>query len=469
MNKWLVQFQTKVDELAESNCLQFTAEVWNIDEDIEITINKLTIIKQSHFPYLDMEMYWNERHELKFQVHMKPNQKLKYLNSDSTHMPSTFRAIPSGVLGRLSRLTSKSKSLDNTTIDKVYPHHSRALQIAGIAPEKFPTFKEIEIQQSKYSQDKKTEMKKAKEKKRKRDTFFCIGVSKCSQKTSYHPPFHAILKTLRNNYNLKWLRINMSYHRFTNLSQAFQGDLNTKLSKNIGSADFADLPCNCNRSSKVNGKCMYNGECRKSIVIYKAECAECKMCYIGNTQQKLKLRVNQHLNEVCALVNKGKTSDSFAKHFAKHHTSQRTEKLTIGEARKKVNVSILWQGNSISCNKSFGKLKCSLCMKERLKILFFQRENPNLIINSNSEFYGACRHKPKFHRYVQTTPLSVLMTNESSERVQNLTRTPPYFQNISSTTCTYVEDELPNHEPNQLVISGTYENSGETELNYVDV
>ena len=67
-HQWLVLFQTKVNELAESNCLQFTAEVWNIDEDIEITNNKLTIIKESHFPYLDMEMYWNERHELKFQV-----------------------------------------------------------------------------------------------------------------------------------------------------------------------------------------------------------------------------------------------------------------------------------------------------------------------------------------------------------------------------------------------------------------
>ena len=132
------------------------------------------------------------------------------------------------------------------------------------------------------------------------------------------------------------------------------------MSKNIESADFANLPCNCNRSSKVNGECMYKGECRRSIVVYKAECADCKMCYIGNTQQKLKLRINQHLSEVCTLVNKGKTPDSFAKHFARHHQSQRTEKLTIGEARKKVNVTILWQGNSISCNKFFGKMKFSL-------------------------------------------------------------------------------------------------------------
>ena len=186
---------------------------------------------------------------------------------------------------------------------------------------------------------------------------------------------------------------------------------------------------------------MYKGECRKAIVVYKAECVDCKMFYVGNTQQKLKLRINQHLGEVCTLVNKGKTSDSFAKHFAKHHQN-RTDKLTIGEARKKVKVTILWQGNSISCNKSFGKLNCSLCMKERIKILSFQTESPNLIINSNSEFYGACRHKPRFHRYAKTTPLSVLMTNNSSERVILGPISPPNL-NISTTTCSYIGNKQP--------------------------
>ena len=111
-------------------------------------------------------------------------------------MPSTFRAIPNGVLGRLSKLTSRSKKLDDTPIDEIYPHHAKALKIAKIAPEKFPTFKEIETLRNQYSKDKKLKLKRAKEKKRKRDTFFCIGVSKCSQLTSNHPPFHAILKNL---------------------------------------------------------------------------------------------------------------------------------------------------------------------------------------------------------------------------------------------------------------------------------
>ena len=192
------------------------------------------------------------------------------------------------------------------------------------------------------------------------------------------------------------------------------------------------------------------------------------MCYLGNTQQKIKIRINQHLGEVCKLVNTGKTSDSFAKHFALHDKN-RESKLTIGEARKRVSVSILWQENPISCNKSFGKLNCSLCMKERILILKYSRENPNLIINSNSEFYGACRHKPKFHRYAQTTPLPVLMMNNSSKRV-NLIPNIPLCLNISTYTSTYVErEEQPVTPIYPLVNNGLFENSGTQEIHYVDV
>ena len=50
----------------------------------------------------------------------------------------------------------KSKALKDTTIDTIYPHHAKALQVAGIAPENFPTFKELEnlrIQQTTEERD----------------------------------------------------------------------------------------------------------------------------------------------------------------------------------------------------------------------------------------------------------------------------------------------------------------------------
>ena len=364
-----------------------------------------------------MEMYWNLRGELRFRVHLKPNQKLKYLNNDSTHLPSTFRAIPSGVLNRLSKLTSKSQSLEDTKLDKAYPHHAKALQIAGIAPKVFPTFKELETLRNLTTKEERENLKREKEKRRKRQTFFCIGVSQCSMRTNKHPPMHAVIKKLRDKYNLKWLRIAISYHKFPSLGQAFMGDLTTKLTRHVKSRDFEDLPCNCNRASKIDGLCMFGGDCRKAIVVYKTECRDCNMVYIGNTQQKLKVRITQHLNEICSLVNNDKTSDSFAKHFAKHFQNRQT-KLTAGEARKHLKVTIMWQGKAISCNKTFGKLTCSLCMKERLLILKLSQKDPAIIINSSAEFYGACRHRPRFHRYLPNcTTHSTDDEHSSSERV----------------------------------------------------
>ena len=44
-------------------------------------------------------------------------------------------------------------------------------------------------------------------------------------------------------------------------------------------------------------------------------------------------------------------------------------------------------------------------MKERLAILdaLGDNEGKKRLINSNNEVYGACRHKPKFHRFTHYT------------------------------------------------------------------
>ena len=219
---------------------------------------------------------------------------------------------------------------------------------------------------------------------------------------------HVILKKLRNKYNLKWLRISMSYHKFSNLGEIFQGDLNKKLMNNITSKDFMDLDCNCRRCSTVNGRCIYGGKCRKSIVIYKATCKDCGCYYIGNTQQKLKLRMNTHFSETRDLINNGNSSDSFAKHFASHFKDKNS--ITRNEIRNITNIEIIWQGNPISCIKSFKKPNCSLCNRERLEIYKAMKNdkenNTNFLINSSNELYGACRHNPRFHRYCSIVPQS---------------------------------------------------------------
>ena len=122
------------------------------------------------------------------------------------------------------------------------------------------------------------------------------------------------------------------------------------------------------------------------------------MHYIGNTQQKLKERMNQHFSETARLVNDGVKSDSFVNHFASHFSGNDKD-VTRQTIRKMVKMDIIWQGDAISCMKSFGHLSCQLCMAERLAILKKAKEEPDKLINSRLEIYGSCRHKTRFHRY----------------------------------------------------------------------
>jgi hypothetical protein len=103
--------------------------------------------------------------------------------------------------------------------------------------------------------------------------------------------------------------------------------------------------------------------------------------------------MGQHLNDVKKLVTKGTKSDSFATHFAQH--CKKEVKPTSDELRKMMKIKIVWQGNAISCMKSFGKLNCSLW------ILHTIHQEEWKIINHCNEIYGACQHKTRFHRFLK--------------------------------------------------------------------
>ena len=395
--RWLRTFQIHVDDICGSDNIIFTAEIWKVNENEAPIITKvndnINIIEGKYFPFLDIALFWSNHEKLKFMIYMKPNQQLKYLNKGSNHSASCFKAIATGVFGRLSKLTSECKKTMNSRLDELYPEHAKALKHAKLAPDIFPKMKEVPA-----DLNVKEEEKKKKESRRKvsRQVYFCIGICEVWKGKN---AIHKTLKMLIQKYNLKWLRQSMSYHKFSNLREILQGDLSGKLMKGVGSRDFDALPCNCSTPSKRNGICIYNSKCRHSIVVYKATCKLCDANYIGNTQTHLKQRMNLHFNDVKSLVSKGIRSDTFAKHFARHF--KKGTKPTSKQIRDIMDIDVIWKGNPISCVKSFGKVNCSLCMKERLAILRASRneDEKKKMINANSELYGACRHKPKFHRF----------------------------------------------------------------------
>ena len=125
--------------------------------------------------------------------------------------------------------------------------------------------------------------------------------------------------------------------------------------------------------------------------------------------------MQQHNTDTKVLFLRDKITDSFANHFAsiipkgmerkdlKDHIGYKTE--------------VLWKGKPLSVVKTFGTKLCKLCAKERLAILKLCRKTKKAI-NVCNEIYGACRHKPRFHRFDNqlTSPVS---TDESvkDERV----------------------------------------------------
>ena len=67
---------------------------------------------------------------------------------------------------------------------------------------------------------------------------------------------------------------------------------------------------------------------------------------------------------------------------------------------------ILYYINPFSVMKTFKTHNCMICNNEKLQILKFSKSNPNQIINSRSEIYGACRHNTHFHRYKEEAEIS---------------------------------------------------------------
>jgi hypothetical protein len=95
-------------------------------------------------------------------------------------------------------------------MDKLYPAHAKAFQTANLAPNIFPTLGEILDNQQ---MDPTIDDNKGKRNNQDTRTVqFCLGMSKW-----WNNLVHAILKELQNKHGLTWLRMSMSYHKFSNL------------------------------------------------------------------------------------------------------------------------------------------------------------------------------------------------------------------------------------------------------------
>ena len=141
--EWKNQVNKRAEELVGSDHLKFTVGIWDaggVDDGVDL--EGFTVCNEDLFPYLDMEFYWSGG-DLLFQVHMKPNQQVKYLNQGSAHRKDVFKAIPSGVMGRLAKLTSRTEENGDVRMDVLYPEHATDLSMSDLAPSLYPTLREL--------------------------------------------------------------------------------------------------------------------------------------------------------------------------------------------------------------------------------------------------------------------------------------------------------------------------------------
>ena len=116
----------------------------------------------------------------------------------------------------------------------------------------------------------------------------------------------------------------------------------------------------------------------------------------------------------------GKKSDSFAHHFCQMIPPE-TDKKKIKDYVR-VKIDLLWQGNPMSCVKTFGTRACKLCSKESLAILKLTRKTPHLAINKCNEVYGACGHTPCFHRFNQLQSSDAKTSTDESDKGKRVTK-----------------------------------------------
>ena len=196
-----------------------------------------------------MKMRWTPEEGLILCVFREARQQLKYIGKESTHTPGTIRVIPSGVLNRLTKLTSQKPSLPSEGVDKVYP----TTQMLS-ARRAFHLL--ISQQWESYGKRRmKKRILRTKEpdvnKKKNRTVYFCVAYSRY-----FSTYIHRVINRLKKNLNLLWLRVRMSYHRFNNLSELLNRDLAVKIGRGIFSKDLMDRKCNCYLPSKFSQRKM---------------------------------------------------------------------------------------------------------------------------------------------------------------------------------------------------------------------
>ena len=104
----------------------------------------------------------------------------------------------------------------------------------------------------------------------------------------------------------------MCHKRHTNLKETLLADCSNRVMEHVTSLPkgYKKPPkktCGCTSTTKIDGKCIFEGLCQTENVIYKCTWKPTGNTYIGKTQDMIKKRINSgHINGLRAFWNRKK-------------------------------------------------------------------------------------------------------------------------------------------------------------------
>ena len=286
--------------------------------------------------------------------YMKPNNKLQYINVESSHPPTILKSIPQGINKRLSEISSNKE-----VFNRAAPDYQRALYESGFDFKLHYEHPQVAKRQRKrniiwynppYDLNVKTNIGKE----------FLKIITKC------FPPTNKLHKIFNRN------TVKLSYSCMPNMKAVIDGNNKKLLTTN----ENDERKCNCSK----NTICPLNGECLANDIVYQAT-------VIGGDKEETYV---------------GITATSFKARFANHKASFKSEqKRNTTELSKYVwklkdnnlDYAIKWKILCRAPHYSSKTKKCRLCLAEKYFILCKQG---TASLNKKSELLSKCRHKDKF-------------------------------------------------------------------------
>ncbi len=248
------------------------------------------------FPYLDIQLLWNNAGKIKFNIYKKPGELIKYLNTNSHHHKNCKTAVLQGMELCLAPLTTVLVDNKNLSLLNIHPDKHEALCTAGQikAGQKMRTLSKV-LNDEIWSGPARTE--KRLRAINKRDLFFIVEYAKLGHNNR---PLKQVIHQTRNEFQLKQLHPHVVYSQDSNPKKKLLGNLKRKLLCGITEANLGCQACNCPNKHKVTGVWAYGGEtssCQTASTVYKisGKAKDCNCFYIGKSQRYIKKCIHEKI------------------------------------------------------------------------------------------------------------------------------------------------------------------------------